>query len=447
MIRRHLRVACPAAVLAMTLAACSSGSSSSAGSETSPAPTAAIPAGGQASPPPPAASSANSQASPSPAALLGTTPKPATGSAVRIGYMTDGKTTSIDDSSEVPAAQAAVKYINGYLGGIDGHVLSLDVCDDQQTPSGATDCGNQFVTDKVPVVLYNASGQGGSVFSVLSAAHIPLVAYDSIDEPTLLAKTGAYVLTNALTASFAGPAKIAELAGATRAADVVIDVPAASGPAKQLDPIIYKNAGVAVDLIAIPPGTADMTPQIQAELTKNPNQIHIIGDVSFCTSAIKAIKTVGFTKPVVIIQQCITSTSAATIPGGYGGLKLVATATTDPTDADVKVYLAAMKLWEPDTPPFVNGVTAGGWATVLGFARAMSGLSSDVTPASVEATISTMSPQPLPFGGAITFQCNGQQVSITPAMCSTGALEATLDQTGDAVGSFTPLDASALLKL
>jgi branched-chain amino acid transport system substrate-binding protein len=422
MIHRSMKVAAPlAAVLAMSLAACSSSSGSSS-------------------------SSTGSQDSPAAPAVLGT-PKPAAGTPVRIGYMTDGKTASIDDSSEIPAAQAAVKYINSYLGGIDGHVLSLDVCDDQQTPSGATDCGNQFVTDKVPVVLYNASGQGGMLFKVLAAAHIPLVAYDSVDEPTLLAKTGAYVLTNALTANFAGPAKIAELAGATRAADIVIDVPAASGPAKQLDPIIYKNAGVAVDVIAIPPGTADMTPQIEAELTKNPDQLAVVGDVTFCTSAIKAIKTVAFTKPVVIIQQCITSTSAAGIPGGYAGFKLVATATTDRNDPDVKVYVAAMKLWEPDTPPFVNGVTAGGWATVVGFARAMSGLSGDVTPASVEAAISSMSPEPLPFGAGITFQCNGDQVSILPAMCSTGALEATLDQAGNAVGAFTPLDASALLKL
>ena len=419
MIDRSVKVAAPlAAVLAMTLAACGSSSSSR---------------------------SSGSQASPAVAGALGT-PKAATGTPVRIGYMTDGETASIDDSSEVPAAQAAVKYINGYLGGLDGHVLSLDVCDDQQTPSGATNCANQFITDKVPAVLYNASGQGGTLFKILAAANIPLVAYDSVDEPTLLAKAGAYVLTNALTANFAGPAKIAQLAGATRAADIVIDVPAASGPAKSLDPVIYKNAGVAVDVIAIPPGTADMTPQIEAELTKNPDQLAVVGDVTFCTSAIKAIKTVAFAKPVVIIQQCITSTSAAGIPGGYAGLKLVATSTTDPNDPDVKVYTAAMKLWEPATPPFVNGVTAGGWATVLGFARAMSGLSGDVTPATVAATISSMSPQPLPFGDGLTFQCNGQQVSITPAMCSTGALEATLDQAGNPVGSYTQLDASALLK-
>jgi len=373
--------------------------------------------------------------------------KAATGASVKIGYMTDGKTAGIDNSSEVPAAQAAAKYINGYLGGVGGHPIELDVCDDHETPSGATDCGNQFVTDKVPAVLYNVSGQGAPLFKVLQTANIPLIAYGSIDQSTLLAKTGAYVLTNGLVTAFAGPAKIGQMAGAKHGAEIVSDVPAASGPAKALDPILYKNAGMTVDVIAIAPGTADPTPQIQAELNKNPDQFHIVGDVSLCTSAIKAIKTLGFTKPIIVITQCISSSSAASIPGGYTGMKLVAANTVDPTDADVKIYLAAMKAYASSTPPFVNGVTQGGFATVLGFARAMTGATGDITAASVASSLTSMSPQPLPFGTGITFQCNGSQVAITPSVCSTGALEATLDHAGNPVGAFTPLDAAPLLKL
>ena len=373
-------------------------------------------------------------------------PNAATGTVVKVGYITDGKTTTVDNSSEIPAAQAAVKYINAYLGGVGGHPLALDVCDTQETPSGATDCGNQMVTDKVPVVLYNVSGQGGSFFKVLSAAGVPVVAYASIDQGTITSKTGAFVITNGLVTAFAGPAKIGQLAGAKHGAEMVTDVPAASGPAKALDPILYKNAGMTVDVLAIAPGTADMTPQVQAEIAKNPDQFHVLGDVTFCTSALKALKTLGFTKPIVVIQQCITSTSAAAIPGGYAGLKLVTASSTDPTDPDVKIYVAAMKTYAPGTDPFVNGVTQGGFATVLGFARGMTGVSGDVTSTSVESTFTAMSPQKMPFGGGNTFQCNGQQVSITPAVCSTGALEATLDKSGNAV-SYTPFDAAALLKL
>jgi len=420
-----------AAVLAAgtVLAACSSSSSKSTTSTTQP-------------------SSATTAGSAATTSDLGT-PKPApTGAPLKVGYMTDGKTASIDNSTEVPAAQAAVKYINGYLGGVGGHPLSLDVCDDQQTPSGATDCGNQFVTDKDPVVLYNVSGQGGSLYKVLSGAGVALFAYASIDQSTLQGKaSNTFVVTNGLASAFAGPAAVAQQAGIKHAAEIVTDVPAAADPAKALDGIVYKNAGIAIDVLTIPVGQADLTPQITAELTKNPGQFHIIGDVSLCTAALKAIKASGFSGKVVLIPQCIDSTSASAIPGGYAGMIELTPSTNDPTDADNKIYIAAMKAFASGTDPFANGVTQGGFAAVLGFARAMSGTTGDFSVAGIEATISSMSPQPMPFGGGITFQCNGQQVSITPPVCSTAVLQTTLEQSGQPTGGYTKVDTSALLKL
>jgi branched-chain amino acid transport system substrate-binding protein len=42
---------------------------------------------------------------------------------------------------------------------------------------------------------------------------------------------------------------------------VAIDVPAASGPTGTLDPPVFKNAGMTLDVVPVPPGTADMTPK------------------------------------------------------------------------------------------------------------------------------------------------------------------------------------------
>ncbi|MCU1344225.1 MAG: putative branched-chain amino acid transport system, partial [Acidimicrobiia bacterium] len=61
----------------------------------------------------------------------------------------------LDNSTGVPVAQAAAKYANDYLGGIGRHPIRLDVRDDKQTPSDTTDCINQFIADKVPIVLNN----------------------------------------------------------------------------------------------------------------------------------------------------------------------------------------------------------------------------------------------------------------------------------------------------
>jgi branched-chain amino acid transport system substrate-binding protein len=374
------------------------------------------------------------------------TPHAASGTTVKVGYITDGQNGSIDNLTEIPAAQAAVKYVNGYLGGIGGDVLALDVCNNQGTPSGATSCANQMIADKVPVVLSNVSAENQTIYTALSAAGVPYVAYQTSVAGQLTGKLS-YVLSNGLAADFAGPAQVAKNDGAKRAAELVINVPGAAAPAQQLDPIIFKNAGVPVDVVPIPPGTPDMTPQEQAEISKGANFFSILGDVSFCTSALKALKTLAYTGPIVLISQCLASGSAAGIPGGYTGATEVTVATTDPTDPDVQLYEAAMKQWAPGTAPFANGVTQGGFATVLAFARAMKGLTLPATSANIEAAFKSMPATPLPFGGGGTFQCNGTVVAIVPDVCSAGALSVSLDASGNPSGSFTPLDVASLLKL
>ncbi|MFI5040575.1 MAG: ABC transporter substrate-binding protein [Acidimicrobiales bacterium] len=407
--------------VALLSAACTSSKSSSAGSGASNTPT-------------------TSAAS----AILGPS-KPATGTPIKIGFITDGKSTAIDNSSEVPAAQAAAKYINEHLGGVDGHPITLDTCSDQQTPAGATDCANQMITDKVPVVLQGVSGQGGTIMKAVTGAGIPYMIAGALDQSTLTTKTS-YVLTNGLATGLAGPAKVAQDSGAKRAAVVVTDVPAATGPIKAIDPVFYKNAGVALDILTVPPGTPDMSPQIQSEMGKNPDQFAIVGDAAFCTSAIKAMKSAGFSKTIVLIPQCIGTSSGQSIPGGYAGMKLITASSTSPTDPEVQLYNAVMATYAPGTPP--NGdVTSGGYSVVLGFARGMTALSGDITPDTVNTTLTAMSPEALPLATGVTFQCNGKQVTITPSICSTSALVTTLDQAGQPTGGYQPIDTSALLKL
>jgi branched-chain amino acid transport system substrate-binding protein len=157
------------------------------------------------------------------------------------------------------------------------------------------------------------------------------------------------------------------------------------------------------------------------------------------------MKTLGFSKTTIIISQCVTPTSAQGISGGYAGMKEATVTSSDPNDQDVKLFNAIMKTYSSGTT--ISGVTPGAFSTVLAFARAMSGLTGDVTPASVQTAFGSMSPQPLPLGGGATFQCDGKQISITPAICSTGVLVTTLNSAGTTTGGFQSLDVSSLLKL
>jgi branched-chain amino acid transport system substrate-binding protein len=412
--QRHLYGACAVGVtLALVLAGCSSSSSSSGSTTTS---------------------------TKVDGALLGPA-KAATGPELTLGYISDGKSAAVDGSVDAPARVAAVKYVNTHLGGVAGRPIKLKECDTGLTPSGATDCVNQMIAAKVPAVLENVSGVAGPITKGLQAAGIPLLVYVTGDQDTLLSPN-TNVMTNTL-AGLAGPIQLAKDSGAKRAAVVVIDVPAAAGPLKALAAPLYKKAGIAADFVAVAQGTPDMTPQMQSELSKNPDQIEIIGDPPFCTSAVKALKTLGYTKKIIVIPQCITAETAKGIPGGLAGVTLLATESTDPKDPEVALYNAAMATYEPDAEPHF-GITSGGWAVVVGFARAMSHLSGDVTPASVRAAFLTSGPQRLPLLGSGTFSCDRKQMTLTPAVCSQGAVIAELDKAGNAK-STKPFDASSIL--
>jgi branched-chain amino acid transport system substrate-binding protein len=85
---------------------------------------------------------------------------------------------------------------------------------------------------------------------------------------------------------------------------------------------------------------------------------------------------------------------------------------------------------------------------VLAFDRAMSGVAAagaDFTPALVASTIASMSPQTMPLSSSLTFQCNGKQISLTPAICTPQFLRTSLDASANGT-DFKPLNVTPLLK-
>ena len=123
----------------------------------------------------------------------------ATGMPIKIGFVSDGQSSTIDNRSEIKAAQATAKYVNEHLGGIDRRPLSCR-CATKQTPAGGSDSTNQMLSAGVPAVVSPVSGQGGTVFKGLQSAGIPLVMLGSIDT-SVLTQPGAYVFSNPLGAA------------------------------------------------------------------------------------------------------------------------------------------------------------------------------------------------------------------------------------------------------
>jgi branched-chain amino acid transport system substrate-binding protein len=375
------------------------------------------------------------------AAALGE-PNPASGDPIRIGYVYDGVSDSGDNTLELDAAQAATEYVNEYLGGIGGRPIELDVCETGQTPAGATDCVTQMVTDEVAAVLNGVTGQGVSLFAPLAEAGIPSFTPGTLDQESLAAP-GIFIMGNGILTVLAGPAQIAANNGVERAAVLVIDVPAASGPLETAAPLFYGNVDVEVDIVTIPPDTPDMAPQIIAELANNPGQFQIIGDVNFCSKALRALSEAGFEGTIIPIQGCIDEESAAELTNVEGS-QILSLTSTDPSSPEVQLFNAIFDTYAPDASR--ESIALSGYQAVIGFARAMAGHEGDVTPESVIATLEAMPPTPVPLADGITFQCNHTAVSIAPNICSTDVLQATLDATGNG-SEYTVLEGTEVLTL
>ena len=343
----------------------------------------------------------------------------AAGDPVKIGFVYDGTTDAIDNAGDLDAAEAAVEYVNEYLGGVAGRPVELEVCATNQTPAGAGDCVSQFARAEVPVVLNGVTGQAGALFEPLSEAGIPV--FVTAADPRAASAT---ILTNGILSLAAGPAKVFADAEVEKAVVIGIDVPAASATLKQSMPIFYEQAGVDVEVVLIPPDTPDMTPNIQAALADNPGGMTVVGDSLFCTKAMNAIEAAGFEGELVIIPQCIDQSFLDNV-SNLEGATMLTTNSTDPESEEYQLYRAVMTTYGGDDIDL--GATAPqAYQSVVGFARAMKGLEGDVTADTVEQTFAGMEPTPLPLADGMRSSATASRSPSPPSTCSVDVLQTTL---------------------
>jgi branched-chain amino acid transport system substrate-binding protein len=200
---------------------------------------------------------------------------------------------------------------------------------------------------------------------------------------------------------------------------------------------MYKKAGVDLMTTAVPLGTPDLTPQIQAAISSGADEFFIIGDDLLCVNSLKALKTLGFTGKVAINTNCWQSSVAASL-GGYNGALLVGAAATTNADAQVKLFHAIAAHYAPSIANPDGGTVNTHYAVVLAFARAMAGISpTQFTSSGIAQQLKTMPAQPLPLLAGQTFQCNRKKSALLQAVCSNATVIETLAPDGTVTKSLS----------
>ncbi|MFW0785786.1 ABC transporter substrate-binding protein [Gordonia sp. CPCC 206044] len=373
--------------------------------------------------------------------VLGT-PNKATGAPVTILLPTAGPKAATH-TQEIEAANAAVSYLNEYRGGINGHPIQLEVCEDQLQVSLARECANKAVASGAVAVVAGDPSNPDAITNVTSPAGLSFLVNTGGGQPTL-SLPNTHVLSNSIAGLLGIPAYYAQKKDIKKVAILAIDAPIATGPLKALGPLVFGNAGAQMDLITVPPGTADMTPQVQAALKNGDGAFHILGDVPFCTSALKAMQTLNADKPVTTVSQCVgTPEDAKQLPGGYAGITMSVSHDLDPAAEDTKIFEAALEKY--DATGAEDGVSA--YMSVLAFQRALDGMPGEVNRKTVAARLNAM-PEPVktPLYGDASFQCGTKPISIAPNICQASALAGELKEDGT-ISNTETLDLAPLFKM
>ena len=373
-------------------------------------------------------------------------PNPATGTPITVGLMTDGGSGSLDTQSALTeqGARIAVSYVNDYTGGVAGHPIELLVCANQATPAGAQSCANQFIEKKVVAALWPYTSQG-AVVPLLTGAGIPVITLSgaSVQE---LTSPGVFTLTGGFPGTLGAFALDAKAHGYKKFAMVVIDVPAATQGIDFLGKPAFKKAGVQIESIPAAPGTPDLTPQLQKAVSDGADAVGVTGDVTFCTSFLKAYDTLSLKLPKYIISVCNDPTVVKALPNALEGARVATSIAQSGHDNDVFSAMiekyAAGKGIDPD-PTKSNGV-ASGVATIMDFVAGMKGFTGEVTPAAVRKQFETTTGD-LFMAGGITFTCNGTALPALKAVCSVAAQLTVLNGNGT-TKSTTKVDPAPLFQ-
>nr|WP_232541841.1 ABC transporter substrate-binding protein [Nocardia bovistercoris] len=350
--------------------------------------------------------------------------KPASGTPIKIGFVSSegGALGQLPDARV--AAEAATKYVNENLGGIAGRPIDLVVCKQKEEPASARECGNQLVAAGVVAVVAPANSQGDAIVPVVSGAGVPYVTTVG-PSGAEMTSPNSFVLSGGLPATFAAAAKYSGTKGYKRVVMLVNDAGSVVSAIKMLADPSFRGAGVALDLVGIPVGTPDMTPQVSAALAQNPDAVFMVGEGGLCTSVLRALETLNAKVDKLSVSTCVGQDVAeATGPAAVEGTHVFSSAEMVSEHPDTVLFRTVMAKYAPQTD--IYGFAFSGYQPLLGLVRAIQNVQGEYTAASVLEAVKSARDVPVPLSMGLTYTCDGKQVFVLTSVCGRGAIVTTV---------------------
>ncbi|HEY9315974.1 ABC transporter substrate-binding protein [Williamsia sp.] len=351
--------------------------------------------------------------------------KVAIGEPVKIGLINPEGGQAISSPENRETAEAVVQYANENLAGIGGRPIEMISCKDHEEPASARDCANQMVEAKVSAVVVTTTGLGNIMAPIITGAGIPYISASggSSEEAT---RDSSYLWTGGYPENLTAMAIYAGQQGYKSVTAYTIDVPTAVGGLTAIGVPAFKAQGIDLKVVTIPLGTADATPQVSAGIADNPEAVVVVGDATFCTTALKPLGTLGYSGEKLLLQTCATPTVVDAVGSSINESKVFSIAQTVGDHPETLLYKSIMDKYSPDTD--ISGYAYVGYQGMLGLVRATQSVQgTDTSPAAVNAAIKSAKDVVLPAGGGLTFTCDGTISPTMKAVCGKGTILLTLE--------------------
>jgi branched-chain amino acid transport system substrate-binding protein len=228
----------------------------------------------------------------------GTTTGDATKSPIDVGLITTLTSTTLTTSPQVAVAQkAAVAYINS-TGGINGHPLVANQCDDQNQPNQAAACAQAAVRSS-DVAVVGATEIFPAVFSVLSSAKMVFTAGLGLTPQELQSPTS-FPITSAGVGWYVGMGALAVKLGAKQITIVQCNVPACAQTADA------SAEGLKIAGDTAPPkyvtyqlGQAITAADAQQVINQKPDAVLVAGPGPYPQELMTALHQAGYTGKII----------------------------------------------------------------------------------------------------------------------------------------------------
>jgi len=327
----------------------------------------------------------------------------ATGTPIKIGFVNTNS-----GPSAIPAirtgTELAVKRINDFDNGINGHPIDLDSCSTDGTPESSAACANKLVADKVAVVIEGEDVGTDAKIPILRDAGIALIGNTTAGTSQSF-NQDAFFFSPAATTYPTSEVDLAAHEGVKKLALVAPDLP--------LVPIVLEVArkqgrrdGVDVQLVKFDPAAPDFDAVIAAAKSNGSDGIAMIAIDEWCNGLIHSAQSAGYTGKIDL-GECLEFSSVIGAKQ-TAGMYTITTAWKPSARADapadarkiIDQYEAAMiKAGKRDQ---INRLAWIGYIGAVQSASALRTVKGDYTAANVMDTMRNLENVANPVGEPIT---------------------------------------------